>query len=422
MAATFEVSSTSALIWVSAPEATGARIDVQRANSNRPGNTRFGRTRKHYMKIRAERGNTGVYQLEKLEPNRIYRYRVQIGNGDGTDWYTLRTAPDPEADAPVHFVFGAEFSNDPRFDTSLLTSMAASGAEFFISLGDWPYTDLPVQDRKVDQYRSSHRLARSLPKTQALMKTMPLYAIYDDHDIKNDWDSSLIEQSRKRVQAGLQVWDEFFPVRDDNPDVLQKRRYRTWSWGKHAQFFMLDTRLYRSNFKDEDTRDKTMLGKEQLRWLQDGLVASKATFKLILTTVPLDFGTTREHWRAYKHERNQLLAFLRDRRISGVVFLTGDQHWASVHHLFSGHREYQTGPLSSFLRDPPDERPRGVLYEAAVPNYGEVMITSSELTSGQPPRLIFSVRDERGGLLYIDAIEATVPAPFKESHDSRKEE
>lgn len=406
-AGTFEVGKHSALIWAHSPVSTRARIDVQRAHSNRPGvKKRYSLIGKYYMNLPAKAGNTGVYQLGKLQPDQVYRYRVQFSDGDGTDWYYLRTAPEDDADAPVHFVFGAEFSNDPRFASPLLDSMARSGASFFISLGDWPYTDLPVQDRTVDQYRASHRLARSLPQTQKLLQALPLYAIYDDHDIKNDWDISLIQESPRRARAALQVWDEFFPVRDRSSSVMDRVRYRTWRWGQHAQFFLLDTRRYRSFFRDEDNSKKAMLGPEQMAWLHRELAASTATFKLILTTVPFDFGTTREHWRAYRFARKKIYDFLRQKGISGVVFLTGDQHWLSIHDLETGHREYQVGPLQSFLRTPPEERSERVLFELAVANYGEVMITR-----GPRPRLVFTARGKGGELLYVDTLEPMVTPP-----------
>lgn len=407
-AGTFEVSSTSALIWAHSPVSNRARIDVQRASNNRPGKAkRYSLIGKHYMKMPVAAGNTGVFELGKLQPDQRYRYRVQFADGDGTDWFYLHTAPEDAADAPVHFVFGAEFSNDPRFASPLLQSMARSGASFFISLGDWPYTDLPVQDRTVEQYRASHRLARSLPQTQKLLQALPLYAIYDDHDIKNDWDTSLIAESPKRARAALQVWDEYFPVRDRRPQVMERQRYRTWRWGRHAQFFMLDTRRYRSFFRDEDNRKKVMLGEVQLSWLKRELAASNATFKLILTTVPLDFGTTREHWRAYRFARKKVYDFLREQRISGVVFLTGDQHWLSIHDLETGHREYQVGPLQSFLRTPPEERSERVIYELAAANYGEIMITS-----GADPRLVFTARGKNGELLYVDTLAPMIAPPL----------
>lgn len=399
-AATLEVSPTAALISLVAPEATNARLELQRAqNSTRGRSPRFVNHAKKYPKIRAQHGNTGVYEFKNLTPDTRYRYRLQIGDGDSTDWYYLRTAPAPDQDVPVHFVFGAELSNDPKFDTPLIDTMSQTGASFFLSLGDWPYTDLPVKDVTLDQYRASHRLARLRPQNQLLFKNLPMYAMYDDHDIKNNWNKSMLDTDKKQLLAGLQAWDEFFPLRNQHPDVLARRRYRNFTWGKHAEFFMLDTRLYKSPHKDEPSPEKTILGTEQKAWLQKSLRASRATFKFIVTTVPMYYGTTNEHWSAYRAERAELFAFLHEKRIKGVVFLTGDQHWLSIHHLDSGHREYQVGPLSSFLRKVPEERPENVVFEAPVPNYGEIMILA-----GSSPQLVFTARGKNGGLLYVDVI------------------
>ena len=46
-----------------------------------------------------------------------------------------------------------------------------------------------------------------------------------------------------------------------------------------VQFFMLDNRYHRDPNEAPDR--KTMLGEEQLEWLKDGLVRSRATFKVI---------------------------------------------------------------------------------------------------------------------------------------------
>jgi alkaline phosphatase D len=400
VAATFEVGATSALIWAYAPEPTDARIELEYAGPYRPGlNRHYERVSIHALRITAARGNTGVQRLDGLQRDGVYRYRLQFGNGDGTDWYHLRTAPAADVDAPVHFVFGADISNDPKYASPMLATMSRSGAAFFISLGDWPYTDLPVRDTRLEQYRASHRLARLQADTRQLTRVLPMYAIYDDHELHNDWDRVFVEERQKRALAGLRAWDEFFPVSENAEDPLTRRRYRTWQWGKHAQFFMLDARRYRSPYKDPNGPDKTMLGREQWDWLLAGLRASRATFKIIITSVPMDFGTTREHWNAYPDERDALYGFIADSRISGVVFLTGDQHWLSVHDLPSGHREYQVGPLRAFMRKPPDPPATGVLAQIDQPNYGEIVITP-----GPRPQLVFTARDDSGALLYLDVI------------------
>ncbi len=434
-AATFELSPTSALLWAYAPEPTSARIELSthegppvpkwrspagpepeakkakktkrraRARSTAPASPSwrapsYRRISTHRLELPAATGNTGVHQLEGLEPGRHYRYRLQFGNGLGTGMYEFRTPPTADTDAPLHFLFGADISNDPKYESPILRHMATSGADFYISLGDWPYTDIPIRDITVAQYRASHRVARLHPAVERLLRALPVYAIYDDHEIRDNWDKAFRDQDPERFHAGLEVWDEYFPVSDFRSDSLKRRRYRRWQWGKNAEFFMLDTRRYRSAYRDPDGPDKTMLGAEQLRWLEQGLRASRAPFKLILSSVSLDFGSTKEHWNAYRTERDAILDIIRRRAISGVIFLTSDQHWLSVHHHPGDIREFQIGPAQTFLRDPPDPKPDSVVYRARVPNYGEVVITG-----GKRPRLVFTARGKRGDMLYSEVVD-----------------
>ena len=56
---------------------------------------------------------------------------------------------------------------------------------------------------------------------------------------------------------------------------------------------MLDTRQYRdANIADDSAdRPKTMLGREQLTWLKESLAASDATWKVIVSSVPMSIPT-----------------------------------------------------------------------------------------------------------------------------------
>jgi alkaline phosphatase D len=131
--------------------------------------------------------------------------------------------------------------------------------------------------------------------------------------------------------------------------------------------FVLDTRQYRSPRADPDGPAKSMLGVAQRAWLLDGLATSDATWKLVVTTVPLGMSTGGAHsdsWSSvnllgfargtpsgYVDERNVILQFLRDARIRNVVFVTGDVHHAELirHEPWPGFlvHEVVAGPLSA---------------------------------------------------------------------------
>jgi alkaline phosphatase D len=121
--------------------------------------------------------------------------------------------------------------------------------------------------------------------------------------------------------------------------------YRGVSFGKLANFLVLDTRQYRSDqpeFADDfDFRGKqwprggTILGSAQNAWLQASLTSSPATWNVLaqqvmMATVDVDLGEREQYsmdkWPGYADERRAVVQFLRDRQISNPVVLTGDIH------------------------------------------------------------------------------------------------
>jgi alkaline phosphatase D len=60
-----------------------------------------------------------------------------------------------------------------------------------------------------------------------------------------------------------------------------------------VELFILDTRQYRSRNSEPDGPGKSMLGETQRRWLLDGLAASDAVWKVVVTSVTLSVPTGR---------------------------------------------------------------------------------------------------------------------------------
>jgi phosphodiesterase/alkaline phosphatase D-like protein len=160
------------------------------------------------------------------------------------------------------------------------------------------------------------------------------------------------------------VWDEFFPVRGAVGEV----RYRNWRWGANVECFMLDCRRFRSANADPDGPNKTMIGSTQLAWLLDAIARSTAVFKLVLTSVPLDFSTGGDAWSTFLDERNRLLTALVG--TTGLIFATADQHWFASHRHAFGIREFQFGPLCRGIGVPPDPQPSGVITRFTQYNVG----------------------------------------------------
>ena len=208
---------------------------------------------------------------------------------------------------------------------------------------------------------------------QRLFEGLPVRAIYDDHEFRNDWNPAFVASEPTRYAAAMQVWDEFFPVRGATGEV----RYRSWRWGAHAECFLLDCRRFRSANAAPDDAAKTMLGAPQLAWLIDGITRSTATFKIVFTSVPLDYGHGVDHWSGFTTERRVLLDALVG--VPGVVFIAADQHCFAAHEHAHGVREFQVGPIARGVITPPPAVP-GVRFRSLQLNVGILDISSDHLT------------------------------------------
>ena len=78
--------------------------------------------------------------------------------------------------------------------------------------------------------------------------------------------------------------------------------------------------------------DKHFLGTTQLKWLENALTTSDATFKIIAigSQVLNHLNKAAESMRYFTAEFNELMQFLNDQKINGVIFLTGDRHHSEI--------------------------------------------------------------------------------------------
>jgi PhoD-like phosphatase len=310
-------------------------------------------------------------------------YSVTIIGDDGTllGPHLARTSPAPDDLAPVRIAVGADLDPVSDYASDLFDHLIAADPGVLLTIGDVPYTDDGPVALTVDEYRARHLLLRTYAPVRAVMQAMPIAAIYDDHEFRNNWDAALVADAPDRYAAAMQVWDEFFPLRDTVGDV----RYRNFRWGANAEIFMLDCRRFRSADAAPDDANKTMLGATQKAWFKAAIAASTATFKLVMTSIPLDYGIGNDHWAAFSTEREELLAYIHQLALPGVLFLSGDQHYFAAYTHSYGLREFQIGPLARGLGTVGPTGP-GVLFRDVRYNFGLIDIDGDQLTiSGVGP-------------------------------------
>ena len=358
--------------------------------------------------------------IERLTPSTRYRYYVSVGmkGRDGTATETrvaaraeFTTLPDAKSQVPVTFAWSGDLGGQqhcrrgtagyPIFDV-----MRAQQLDFFLFLGDSIYADdvcpSPPNEPGADfrattlaEYRARHRDQRGAEALRRFLETTPVYAMWDDHEVRNDFSGPFDSQ----MPVGRQALREYWPIRVSSDDP--HRLYRTVRAGADLELFILDTRQYRSRNDDQDGPAKTMLGERQLQWLLRGLTESSATWKVIVTTVPLSIskggggGHGNDGWAGgpgipgFEREREMIVAHILGRELRNVVFLAGDVHYVQANEYDPNgdgtpdFHEFVVGPLSAapgrLTMPNADLRPTTLINESGYFNFGLVRVTTTTL-------------------------------------------
>lgn len=284
-----EVEATRALVAVWSPSARN--LDVVVAPRRGPAPPR--------PRSRSTPMATARSTVTHLVPDTAYRVRVLAPDGGEHGPLAFVTAPVETEPRPLRLMVSADVDEDGAYASPIFDTIAAAPPDLFVALGDWPYADNGPSATTRAGYEAKYARGRLEPRFAPWMAATSFRAIYDDHEFANDWDGAARAADPARHAAALAAWDAWFPRRGDGP------RYRRWRWGALCEC-LLDCRNYCSANDAPYGPAKTMLGAVQRRWLVDGLRASTAPFKLVFSSVPLDFGNADDHWAAFADERDAI--------------------------------------------------------------------------------------------------------------------
>ncbi len=312
-------------------------------------------------------------EVEGLEPDRSYWYQFKVGM-DVSPVGRTRTAPAKDA---MLDSFRFAFVSCQKYQDGYFTAyehIAQDDLRAVVHLGDYIYEghggggDSPVRNfdgpklMSLEEYRSRYALYLTDPHLQAAHAAFPWIVTWDDHEVANDYAAAISEDVTVKPEEFLlrranayKAYYEHLPLRRGalpvGPDMLL---YRRVSFGRIADFSVLDTRQYRSDQPCESKYrtpcegiydpQATMLGDTQEKWLCDGLSASHSRWNILAQQVMMarpDF-VYKPHkageiifcmdkWDGYHVPRTRLLQFLSDHQITNPVVLTGDVHtnWVS---------------------------------------------------------------------------------------------
>lgn len=266
-------------------------------------------------------GHTVKVDATGLQPGSSYYYRFVHDEATSPVGRT-RTLPAAAASQVTMAVLSC--TNYPAGYFNVYAEVARSNAEYAIHLGDYLYeyaangyasagaaalgrTSVPANELlTLDDYRRRHAQYKSDPDSKVLHATMPMIAVWDDHEVANDGYKDGAENHdpategawATRRAAALQAYHEWMPIRTG---ADREKIWRGFDFGGLVSLNMLDTRLAGRDrqidiaalaglagpalqaeaMAEFTSPTRHLLGQEQLTWLQGRLASSTATWQVL---------------------------------------------------------------------------------------------------------------------------------------------
>jgi len=278
--------------------------------------------------------------FEGLDPKKHYRYEVR-GDEFSKKPFTGYTHS-PLAKTPprnglernyVRLVFASCMEYTRGYWHSF-AQMASRNPDAFFIIGDRVYAD-------VEQTLFSGKTVRDDPMPfatdyqlmlakylscndddliRALGSQKGIY-VPDDHEIRNNVEGAL-KSKRRVIEDGYKAFSQVMASPDD---AVSSGLYRRIDFWQGTRVLVLDTRRFR------DKGNGTMLGKEQLNWLNSELSEAKSDNVgrlLIVSSVSFTSGLERiqDSWAGFPEERQSIINRIADLGLKNVSFVSGDLH------------------------------------------------------------------------------------------------
>lgn len=261
-----------------------------------------------------------------LAPAQKYYYRFRTADSQSTTGTTL-TLPEGAVDSVRLAVvscanYPAGYFNvyrelSKRDDLDAVLHLGDYIYEYSSESGSYAASDAAALGRtfpadnnleliKLKDYRRRYGIYRGDADLQALHQKVPFIVVWDDHEIANDaWENGAANHNAGEGDYGtrkleaLQAYFEWMPIRpviEGNDEAI----FRTFRFGNLVDLHMLDTRhmgrdkqldyqdyftqtgLDEARFRaDVGSANRTLLGAEQLLWLQASMGYSTATWQVL---------------------------------------------------------------------------------------------------------------------------------------------
>jgi alkaline phosphatase D len=314
----------------------------------------------------ADRDYTVKVDVTGLQPNTFYYYEFSALGRNSLIGRT-KTTPDGPVDQ-LRFAVVSCSSYPSGYFNVYEKIYEGNDVDAVLHLGDYIYEgggsailqeDIPRSAPPPNElivlsdYRIRHASHKLDSDSRKMHQIYPIIAVWDDHEsANNSWRDGAENHTEgaegtwvDRKAASLQAYYEWMPLRLPDENNFN-RIWRKISYGDLADLYMLDTRLYdrdeQSFLPDILDPERTLIGEEQLSWLQSNMSASNAQYQLLGQQVVMSYWVipnyetgeylplNPDQWDGYIPERERLLNYIQETGIDNVVVLTGDVHtgWA----------------------------------------------------------------------------------------------
>ena len=251
-----------------------------------------------------------------------------------------------EKTAVTRIAFGScGYQDEPQ---PVLALAAEQKPDAFIFLGDNIYGDTD----DMDTLQAKYNRWGTKDEYKKLERTTKIFATWDDHDFGRNDAGKWYPYKNESKEIFLKFFKE--PAESDRRkhDGIYHAEYLK-SGDKTIQVILLDVRTFRNNLLLYDTSaklprenyfytpdyiphvspDSTLLGAEQWQWLEAEL-ANPADLRLICSGSQFSIEYNGyEAWANFPHEQKRMLELIKKAKANGVIFLTGDVHYAEISKL-----------------------------------------------------------------------------------------
>lgn len=347
-------SATSIKFWARTDSAASVQVEYKLTSNSYPG------TLTSSFNTTSGTDFTGTVTATGLTANTSYDYRVyvdsvlQVGNGSSGTFTTLKTAGTAcSYDFAVTADFNATILNggeSMNFDDIL----AGTTPDFNVFLGDQIYGPSSGTQADIETYYKTNWAEVNF---KTFTKSLASVFMWDDHELmtpatntSNDWDVGKTE-TYSLARAAFNNYQS-----SSNPSTrLPHELYFNFTVCD-TDFFMLDTRTFRTRDEGYDSNSNRMLGTAQMAHLKSWLKNSTAQFKFILSPTPWSdtVASLNDSYYSFKSERSDVFNFIKRNNIQNVIVLSADQHALMINKNTLGPTnnvyEFSPSPLHSNIK------------------------------------------------------------------------